>query len=320
MKKKLFKQQNFIIYSLLMLFPFLTYSQADDNSILKQKFNLAGERIQETQFYVMKSECINYALDGKRTGKDTYKLFLKWMPAKISGRAEDELICLKFTVQFGDASEVSIPLLANWSYSFKGGIDEKNQVFGIDHNKFENIRDINGNVIPIYKAYHVYNAFIDFHSFCNVFAERTSEGSGIQHLSKIGQKIVHSAAFSEPPTHLGKNILDGSFFKNGKITLEFKGLSVANDKECAIIGFDSGESSFKMIVKPTSDFEVVAVGSSHYKGDIYKDLVSNWVQKVTFNEIVVTEATMPMPPNKVNSVVERNVVIQNVSENELFNY
>ena len=316
MKTKLCKK--FIIFShiLSVLLPFVAFSQPGVNSALTQEFNLAAERSQEIQYYFLKSECINYALDGKRLSKDIYQLYLKWVPAKIAGKAGDEMTVVKFTVQFGDSVEVAIPVLVNWSYSFKDGIDKKNQVFGIDHSQFENLKDSNGNLIPTNKAYHVYNAFIDFHAFCIVFAEPAAEGKGIQDLKKIGQKIVHAAAFSEPPTHLGKNILAGSFFKNGEITLEFKGLSIANNRECALIGFDSGESSFKMIVKPMPDFEVVAVGSSHYKGDIYKDLVSNWVQKVTFDEIVVTEATIPTPPNKVNSVVERNVLIVNVSEEQ----
>ncbi len=320
MKKRLFKKPVTLIYFYLILFPFVANSQNMNHSYLKQEFNLAGERSQQTQFYVMKSECINYALDGKRLSKDVYRLYLKWDPAKIAEKPGEEMTCVKFTVQFGDSAEVVIPALANWSYSFKDGIDAQNQVFGIDHSKFENLKYSNGNLIPTDKAYHVYNAFIDFHAFCNVFAERITEGKGIQDLKKIGQKIVHAAAFSEAPTHLGKNIIAGSFFKNGEITLEFKGLSAVNDRGCALIGFDSGESSFKMIVKPMPDFEVVAVGSSHYKGDIYKDLASNWVQKVTFNEIVVTEATMPMPPNKVNSVVERNVLIDSVSEEAILKF
>lgn len=320
MKKNLFIQLIIFISFLFVLFPSAVYSQQDNNSFLKQEFNLAGERSQETQFYVLKSELINYALDGKRLSKDIYKLFLKWVPTEVAEKEGDEYSCIKFIVQFGDGKEVTIPALANWSYLYREGIDEKSQVFGIDHSKFENLKDSNSNPIATDKAYHVYNAFIDFHGFCNVFAERTAGGNGIQDLKKIGQKIVHAAAFSEPPVHLGKNILEGSFFKNGEITLEFKGLSVANDRDCALIGFDSGESSFKMIVKPMPDFVVVAVGSSHYKGDIYKDLASNWVQKVTFNEIVVTEATMPMPPNKVNSVVERNLIIRNVTEGEFLRY
>jgi hypothetical protein len=49
-------------------------------------------------------------------------------------------------------------------------------------------------------------------------------------------------------------------------------------------------------------------------------LQSNCVQKVTFNEIVVSETSLPMPPNKINAVVERDIVIRNVSEEELLNY
>lgn len=316
MKTHLCKQFTIIIYFFSVFIPIIAHSQKEESTLLKQEFNLAGDRSQAIQFYVMRSECINYALNGNRLSKEIYKIYLRWVPAKIAEQANDEMTCIKFAVQLGNAPEVTIPVLANWSYSLNKGIDEKNQVFGIEHDKFENLKDSNGNLVPSDKAYYIYNAFIDFHAFCDVFAEPTSEGRGIQNLKKIGQKIVHSAAFSEAPTHLGKNISEGSSFKNGEITLEFKGLSMANDTECTLIGFDSGESSFKMIVKPTPDFEVVAVGSSHYMGDIYKDLVSNWVQKVTFDEMVVTEATMPMPPNKVNAVVERNVVIRNVSEAE----
>ena len=305
---------------IILFLPMIAQTQQNDVSFLKQDFDLARSRSDETHFYVMTSECINYALDGQSVGTDVFKLYLKWAPARNDGEMGDEFTCAKFIVTLGDAEEMPIPAFENWSYTFFNGIDENSQVFGIDHSKFENLTMSNGDAISTDKAYHVYNTFIDFHSFCNIFAEPTSEGKGIQNLNRIGQKIVHAAAFTQPPTHLGENISTGSFFKNGEITLEFKGLSIANDRTCALVGFDSGESSFKMIVKPMPDLEVVAVGSSHYWGDIYKDLQSGWVQKVTFGEVVVTEATMPMPPNKINSVVERKVEIRNVNKIEFFNY
>jgi hypothetical protein len=62
--------------------------------------------------------------------------------------------------------------------------------------------------------------------------------------------------------------------------------------------------------------EIRTIGSSHYFGDIYKDLATQWVQKVTMAELVVSETTLPMPLNKINSVIERNIVIWNVSEDE----
>jgi len=284
---------------------------------LHKEFDLSGAHSQQAQYFMMESKLITYALDGKRLGTDIYRLHLKCVPAKLAKRDGDEYTCSRFTVQQGEMAEVVIPALANWTYIFKNtGQDEKGQVFGIDHGKFENLVDASGKALPIDKAYHVYNAFIDFHAFCNVFAEPTTAGNGIQNLKKIGQKIVHAAAFSEPPVNLGNNIAAGSSFKNGEITLEFKGVSVVNGRPCALLEYDSGESSFKMLMKPMPDMEVRTTGSSHYFGDIYKDLATQWVQKVTMTELVVSETILPMPPNKINSVIERNIMIRNVSESE----
>ena len=86
-----------------------------------------------------------------------------------------------------------------------------------------------------------------------------------------------------------------------------KGLSRVNGKECALVGYDSGQSSFKMMQ---------TTGSSHYFGDIYKDLASGSVQKATMTEIVISETTLPEPPNKANAVIERLIEIRNVGPEE----
>ncbi len=287
-------------------------------SRLQQTFDLAGKRSQVTQYFLMESRLINYALDGKRIGTTIYRLRLKCTPAELANKTGDEYTCVRFTVQQGNGAEIEIPALKNWIYIFhEPETDEKGQLFGIEHGKFENLTDSAGKPLPSDQTYHVYNAFIDFHSFCNVFAERAANGSGIQDLKRIGQKIVHASAFSEPPVNLGSTILPGSSFKNGQITLEFKGLSVVNGNECALIEYDSGESSFKMLLQPTPEMQIQTVGSSHYFGDIYKDLSTNWVQKVTMTEFVVAEVALPMPPNKVNSVVERQISIFNVRADAL---
>ena len=306
-----------IICFFLSLVPLIVHSQQKSNSYLKREFNLVENHSEEIQYFEMESKMITLALDGKRIGTDIFRLYLKYNPAKTKDKNGGKYTCLRFIIQLGDNPEAEIPALCNWTYIYDAGFDEKNQVFGIYHSKFENLIDSEGIVLSFDKTYHVYNAFIDFHAFCNLFVEKTSEGKGIQDLRRINQKIIHEAAFSEAPTNLGKNIDEGSFFKNGKITLEFKGLSIVNESQCAMIGVDSGESDFKMIMHPTADMKIVTIGSSHYKGDIYKDLTSNWVQKVTFDEMVVCETTMPMPPNKINSVVERNIVIKNVSKDKV---
>ncbi len=294
-------------------------SAVTNDAILRQTFKLGGERSQQTQYFLMESKLFTYALNGKRIGTDVFRLRLKCVPAKVAGKDGDEYTCTQFTVQMGDEPEVEIPAVKNWTYVFKippTGIDDKGQTLGIDHAPFENLVDAGGQALPPDKSYHVYNAFIDFHGFCNIFAERTESGKGVQDLKSIGQKIVHASAFSEAPVNLGSSIPEGSTFKNGEVTLELKGLSQVAGAACAMVGFDSGQSSFKMTVKPMPDMEVRTVGSSHYRGDIYIDLSTNWVKKATMDELVVAESTLPMPPGKVNTVIERNIVIRNVSAEE----
>ena len=284
-----------------------------NDSILRQTFDFAAPRSRDAQSYEMETRVITYAPDGKRANTDVLRLWLKSTP----GKDTDQYTCQKFTVQFGSAPEAALPALENWTYPFKEtatGMDEKGQVFGIDHVKFENLVDANGQPLPADKAYFVYNTFIDFHAFCNAFAEPTTGGKGIQDLKSVGQKIVHAASFTEPPVNLGSNIAKGSTFKNGEVTLALKGLSIVDEAACAIVAFDSGASSFQMIMKPMPNMEVRSVGSSHYKGDLYIDLATRWVRKVTMDELVVTETTVPMLPNKINAVIERNSTIRNISK------
>jgi hypothetical protein len=90
-----------------------------------------------------------------------------------------------------------------------------------------------------------------------------------------------------------------------------------NGKQCALVEYDSGESSFEMLMQPTPEMQIQTIGSSHYFGDIYKDLSTYWVQKATMIEFVVAEVSLPMPPNKLNTVIERHITILNVREDEL---
>ena len=280
-------------------------------------FDLSGGRSAEIQYFSMESSLVTYSLDGTRTSTDVFHLRLKCVPATLTGKGSDEYTCLSFTVIPDGAPETSIPALENWIHDFGSeGLDDEGQVFGIDHGRFEGLVDSNGDALPLDRAYHVYNAFIDFHAFCDVFAQPVPDGKGIQDLKAVGERVVHAAAFSEAPTDLGSAFAEGSSFTNGEITLEFKGLSTVNGRTCALIAYDSGESSFRMIMKPMPEMEVRTVGSSHYWGDIYKDLSTKWVQRVSMTEVVVSETTLPMPPNKMNSVVERHIVILNVSGEE----
>jgi hypothetical protein len=312
MNARFFETKKFLLIIVCTVLPLILFSKEYDTSILEKEFNLAGKKAEKTQYYIMESQLISYALDGTRVGRDCFMLYLKWTHKK----ATDEYTCSKFEINYGDSLVVELPSLANWNFSVSQGIDEKNQVLGIDHSKFANLSDNRGQQVPMDKQYHVYNAFIDFFSFCAIFAEPIDGGRSIADLNMVGQKIIHAAAFTEPPTHLGEELAEGSYFKNGEISLTFKGLSLIKENPCAIIGYDSGESSFKMIATPAPDMKFITVGSSHYQGDIYKDLQTNWVQRVTLHEMVITETALPMPPHKVNSAIERIILVQNVSKEE----
>jgi hypothetical protein len=312
MKLRLFVQKKYLLMITCTLLPLLLLSQNHDFSLLEKEFNLAGVKEEKTQYYTMESHLIVYAPDGAIIGRVLFTLYLQWVPAAIANKKSDQFTCINFKIKYEDSVEVEIPSLKNYTFASTPGVDAKNQIFGLDHSKFANLLDDRGQPVPPDKTYHVFNAFVDFFSFCLVFAESSGGENDIGALTTIGQKIIHSSAFSEPPIHLGDGISEESYFKNGEVTLAFKGLGSVKEKPCAIIGYDSGESSFKMLVTPAPDMNIITVGSSHYQGDIYKDLHTNWVQKATLHEIVVSETKMP--PNTFNGIVERIILVQNESK------
>lgn len=266
----------------------------------------------------METRFIHIGFDGKRTGTETYIIKLRCVPAALSGQGGDEYTCREFQLRINDGQAVTIPALQDWTYMFNlgSGKDEKGQVFGIPHNKFEDIADSLGKPLFAPIRYAVYNNFIDFHAFCDVFARPAQDGAGIQDLKKIGQKIVHSSAFTEAPVNLGSGIKAGSFFRNGEVTLELKGVSAVDGAACALVGYDSGESTLKMIMPLGADKEIVTTGASEYMGDIFIDLAMRWVRKVTLDEFVVTETRMPGPMPKMNAYTVRHILMRLISKEE----
>ncbi|NJD22866.1 MAG: hypothetical protein FIA82_09400 [Melioribacter sp.] len=300
----------FINSLLLLLFMCTTiYSQTDVNKFLGQEFDLTNRIVDTIHDFQMETKVILYAPDGKRTGAEVFKLLLQAQPLT---KSKTKYTCKNYQWIKNDSAIVSIPSLEGWSYLFNKDIDaneEKGQLFGISHSQFENLKDEKGNILEPAKTYFVYNTFIDFHSICDIFGRETNEDNGIQNLKTIGQKIIHSASFSEPPVNLGSKIKEGSKFKNGEITLTLKGIGYINNQPCAIVGYDSGESYFKMIIEPMPNFTVNTVGSSHYFGDIYINLKSKWVQKADLTEFVVSETTIP-GMNKISTAIERQLSIR----------
>jgi len=280
-------------------------------AVLTQPFDLGGKRTQEPQYYEQVTKVVGVAPDGTRTLTCLHRLRLSYQPDGAAGR----YVCRKLTLQMGTGPEVRIPALDGWSYVFLPGIDEKGQVFGIELAKFQGLVDANGAAVPPEMWYQLYNAFIDFHAFCNVFAEPSAPGAGIQDLRAIGQRIVHSAAHSVGPVNLPGFSEPGSQFTNGEVTLELKGVSVVDGAACALLGYDSGDSSFQVLVKPMPEMQVKTIGASHYWGDIYVDLASRWVRKASMTEMVVMKVTMG-EQQLTGGTMERALTITSMSKEE----
>ncbi|MBN2416213.1 hypothetical protein JXO52_10245 [bacterium] len=296
----------------LLLSAHFAAAQAPPVLIPAGPYDFSGLPEKNPRYFSMESRLTSFSPDGDLLGTDTYSLLLMYDPDIPGGEGYR---CSRFQVTFGDTVTKEIPALKNWTHVLgPAGIDSLGRVFGIDHALFDTITDSDGAVLPVDKRYHVYNAFIDFHAMCSVFPRPCEEGGGIQDLKRIGDCTEHGASYSRPPTNLGSSIREGSFFENGRILLVFKGVSLVSAVPCALIGYDSGESRFKMILEPFPGVEVTGEGRSRYRGDIYRSLLDNWVQKVDLQETVISGTVVPMARETIYSVAERTIVIRNIGK------
>jgi hypothetical protein len=286
------------------------------DQVFRGPFDFSIDRKSETQYFHMQTQFIHIGFDGERTGMETYLLRLRCIPAALSGKNLDEYTCQEFGLQLNGESIVTIPALKLFSYQFNmmSGIDGKSPVFGIPHERFEDLTDSMGNMLSPDIRYAVYNNFIDFHSLNDIFSRPMKFGKGIQELKYFGDKVVHATAFTEAPINLGTAVKHGSIFRNGEVTLEFKGICIIDGVTCAIVGYDSGESNFRMTFALGNGLDAMTKGGSEYKGDMYIDLETGWVRKVTLDEFVVTEAETTNSPSKVYGYTVRHLLLRLVDK------
>ena len=286
---------------------------------LSGPFDLGGEISPAVRYYIQETQFVHFGFDGKRTGMETYTVKMRLVPAALSGKGGDEYTVREASIRAGGKELETIPELAGWSYVFRrlaAGKDDKGQLFGIPHDAFEGLTTNRGRKLSAVEAYPVYNSFIDFHSFCDVFARPQGDRGGIEDLKAIGQTIRHGDAFSEPPVDLGEGIKKGSVFKNGDIKLVFKGVGLVDGAPCAVIGYDSGESTLKMIMAMGEGQETVTTGGSQYMGDLFIDLETRWMRKATLDEFVVTETSLPGGGPKIPSYTIRHLLTRMISREE----
>ena len=264
-------------------------------SILSQQYDLSKERSLEPQYYHMDVEIIIRASDGSRAKVETYSMRLMGKPANLPAGKANRWICSSFRIKIGENPEVTIPAIEGWSYNFNRsvGIDEYGQVLGIPHAKFESLIDNQGKKLDALVGYQVYNQFVQFHAYVDQFATADLEGGkGIQDLKSIGDKIVFDDYSEDLPLAVGLIIKEGSIYKPGMETLEFKGLSFIDGKSCVLLGIDGGEGSYAMVIEAMPNVNMKTVGGTRYFGDIYVDLASMWLKKAEITVVDVTETSM----------------------------
>jgi hypothetical protein len=280
-------------------------------------FDFSIDRTPETLYHFMQTEFIHMGFDGKRVGSETYGVTLRGVPAAQAGTALDQYTCGGFCVRFDAKDVVTIPALADWGYGFDpmAGADGKSLVFGVPHDRFEGLTDSKGAEFSPDIRYAIYNNFIDFHALNNVFS-RPLFGQGIERLKHIGDRMVHPAAFTEAPVNLGTAVQPGSVYHNGEVTLALKGVSLVDGAACAIVEYDSGESTLRMVMSSDQGGEVLTEGGSEYKGDLYIDLETGWVRKVTLDEFVETQSGPVGSKPRTHGCVVRHLLLQLISQEE----
>lgn len=284
---------------------------------LEGPLDFSIDRKAETLYFRMQTEFVHMGFNGKRTGAETYCLTLRCIPAAVAGKKLDQCTCGGFAVQLDSEDVVTIPALGQWGYEFDpmSGADGKGLVFGIPHERFDGLSDSKGNEFSPDIRYAIYNNFVDFHALNDVFS-RPLYGRGIEQLKHFGDRIVHPGAFVEAPVNLGDAVKHGSVYRNGEVTLMLKGISIADGAACAIVEYDSGESTLKMLMATANGPDVLIEGGSEYKGDIYIDLETGWVRKVTLDEFVETETTKADSEPKVSECVVRHLLLQMIDREE----
>jgi hypothetical protein len=288
--------------------------------VLLREYEMVGERSKETHYYQVQTEIATHSSKGVLKSTDIYQQRLMVEPSGGADGEADKYTCARFSVQRGDQPEVTIPALNGYTYEINkksldmAGLDEQGQLYGIPEAKFEGLTDSTGAKLPFVEvAYQVYSLFFYYQGHVD-YAEPSLHGKGVQHLKRIGDKVELETSFAELPLP-GSLAGKGSVWKNGEVTLEFKGLGVIDEVPCAVLSFDLGVCTWVMPLTIMPLMRLKTNGVSFYRGDIYLDLESKWVRKLEMNLSEITVTSMwGIPVDK--SILKTLLTIRDMSKEE----
>jgi hypothetical protein len=261
-------------------------------SFASPNVDLARTRTSGTRNYEFTTDYRSYAADGSLSKTDTLCVAFG---INRDDKGEQTLACARFAVSLAGQPAREIPALKGW----RNTLDRNSSAntLGVPQNEFLGLAYGDGAPLSPDMGYLVYNTFVDAYAFNNVFAEHcASAGPGVGDLKADGQSIQHYSAFSKVPIDMGGAVKPGSHFTNGRVMLTLKGHAVINGRPCAIVGFDSGDSSLLMLMEPAPGMNMEIKGGSHYWGDIYIDEETLWVEQITFEELVLTQVNIAGNP------------------------
>ena len=283
--------------------------------LLAREWRFGNARRPGTRYYTFENVSTEIAKDGSRGAPTTYRLWIevRAVADKQGGPIAIRCVCRKATITKSEERPRNIPAFKDYEYELHLGIDDEQQVFGIQHEDFNGLVDDADIPLNLMEGFSLYGSFIDFHMFDSFTTESQGEfKSDLSGLRTIGQH--HTADIGvEVPVHLEPDILEGSKFKNGSISIAFKGMTLADGVPCALIGIGSRDSSFDLILSPQPGRKMNVKGGSVYSGDLSLELDSQWMSRLEFREFVVSKVTMG-PQEIDNFVSERRVRIQSVSQ------
>src|SRR5690606_21706682 len=114
-----------------------------------------------------------------------------------------------------------------------------------------------------------------------VFFFQAEDGIRDFHVTGVQTCALPISSYSRPEVPVGGDE-GASYFQNGRVTLEWKGMSRIGDRACALVGFDSGESDFRMAMEPAPGMPMTVKGGSQYWGDLYIDAETLWLERADF--------------------------------------
>lgn len=286
---------------------------------LDRTFDLVGERSNQTQYYVVRSELATHSNKGVLKTTDVYREHLMVEPGDPSDGTNDRFTCTAFTVQRGDGPEQAIPSLAGFSYEVDkavldaNGVDVQGRLYSVPEDAFDDLVDASGTALPFDVGYQVYSAFFYFHTYTE-YAEPPASGAGIQDLHEVGDRVTGGKSYAEAPLP-GKLAKEGSFWKYGEIMLSFEGLSTVAGRPCAVVGFNSGVCRWSMPMAYMPAMRLKTVGVSNYQGTFHLDLSSKWVRSLDLTLFENTSTTMwRIPVDK--SIPVTTLAIRALDESE----